>query len=65
MAQPQYDDATVRAMTNEELADELRQWATARKVVSVARFAQGKEPLDYKLLEEAADRLLDRSKLEE
>lgn len=58
MSQPQYSQDAVKAMTNEELSAELRDWAKAREYVSKRRGEEGKEPLDSRLLREAAERLL-------
>ena len=57
MSQPQYTHAEIKALSNQELARALSNWATARCRVSRRRVAEGKEPLDAHLLREAALRL--------
>lgn len=57
MTQPQYTESEVRAMTNEELANELAQWAAARDYVAKQRVRRGQLATDAKLLHEAVRRL--------
>ena len=57
MSQPVYGQEQLAAMTNEQIAAKLREWARARQYVSQRRQTQGKEPLEVQLLCEAAGRL--------
>jgi hypothetical protein len=57
MSQPRYSPEELVAWSNDILADELVSWAEAREYVSKKRMGAGKDPLDAKLLREAARRL--------
>lgn len=57
MPQPTFTPATIAALSDTQIAEELRQWAAARKKVNVTRSREGKAPLDTLLLEEAALRI--------
>jgi len=58
MDQPQFTRAQVQAMTTQELARRLEEWAQARQIVSAKRELHNKAGLDSHLLLGAAERLL-------